>query len=136
MESIYHTLVPSMSKILIVDDSAVVRGRLVQLLAGLQKMEIVGEAEDAERGRELTRKLKPDVIILDVQMRNGGGIALLQNIKQMDPTSHVIVLTNEAYPEIRNRCLDAGADYFFDKSTEYHEMVAVLSGTTLRSGSH
>jgi DNA-binding NarL/FixJ family response regulator len=125
-----------MSKILIVDDSAVVRDRLVQLLAGLQEMEIVGEAEDAERGRELTRKLKPDVIILDVQMRNGGGIELLKNIKQMNPTSHVIVLTNEAYPEIRNRCLDAGADYFFDKSTEYHEMVTVLSGAPLRSGSH
>jgi DNA-binding NarL/FixJ family response regulator len=54
----------------------------------------------------------------------------------MNPTSHVIVLTNEAYPEIRNRCLDAGADYFFDKSTEYHEMVTVLSGAPLRSGSH
>jgi DNA-binding NarL/FixJ family response regulator len=80
--------------------------------------------------------LKPDVIILDVQMRNGGGIELLKNIKQMNPTSHVIVLTNEAYPEIRNRCLDAGADYFFDKSTEYREMVTVLSGAPLRSGSH
>lgn len=125
-----------MSKILIVDDSAVVRDRLVQLLAGLQEMEIVGEAGDAERGRELTRKLKPDVIIIDVQMRNGGGINLLQNIKQMDPAPHVIVLTNEAYPEIRSRCLDAGADYFFDKSTEYQEMVTVLSGAPLRSGSH
>jgi DNA-binding NarL/FixJ family response regulator len=54
----------------------------------------------------------------------------------MNPTSHVIVLTNEAYPEIRNRCLDAGADYFFDKSTEYREMVTVLSAAPLRSGSH
>ena len=125
-----------MRKILIVDDSAVVRDRLIQLLAGLQEMEIVGEAGDAERGRELTRKLKPDVIIIDVQMRNGGGIDLLQDMKRIDPAPHVIVLTNEAYPEIRNRCLDAGADYFFDKSTEYQEMVAMLGGARLKSSSH
>jgi two-component system OmpR family response regulator len=125
-----------MRKILIVDDSALVRDRLIQLLARLQEMEIVGEAGDAERGRELTRKLKPDVIIIDVQMRNGGGIDLLQDMKRIDPAPHVIVLTNEAYPEIRNRCLDAGADYFFDKSAEYQEMVAMLSGARLKSSSH
>jgi DNA-binding NarL/FixJ family response regulator len=125
-----------MRKILIVDDSAVVRDRLIQLLSGLQEMEIAGEAGDAERGRELMKKLKPDVIIIDVQMRNGGGIDLLQDMKRMEPASRVIVLTNEAYPEIRNRCLDAGADYFFDKSTEYQEMVTVLGGIPLRSGAH
>ncbi|HET6492312.1 MAG TPA: response regulator transcription factor [Burkholderiales bacterium] len=123
-----------MRKILIVDDSAVVRGRLTQLLAALPEMEIVGEAQDAKGGRELSGKLKPDVIIIDVQMR--GGIDLLQHIKRMDSAPHVIVSTNEAYPEIRNRCLAAGADYFFDKSTEYEEMVAVLKRTPVRSGSH
>jgi DNA-binding NarL/FixJ family response regulator len=125
-----------MRKILIVDDSAVVRGRLTQLLAALPEMEIVGEAQDAKGGRELRGKLKPYVLIIDVQMRNGGGIDLLQHIKRMDPAPHVIVSTNEAYPEIRNRCLAAGADYFFDKSTEYEEMVAVLKRTPVRSGSH
>jgi DNA-binding NarL/FixJ family response regulator len=125
-----------MRKILIVDDSAVVRGRLTQLLAALPEMEIVGEAQDAKGGRELSGKLKPDVIIIDVQMRNGGGIDLLQHIKRMDPAPHEIVSTNEAYPEIRNRCLAVGADYFFDKSTEYEEMVAVLKRTPVRSGSH
>lgn len=125
-----------MSKILIVDDSAVVRERLIQLLASLDGTEIVGQAGDAERGRELTRKLRPDVIIIDVQMRKGGGIDLLQDIKRMEPAPRVIVLTNEAYPEIRSRCLDTGADYFFDKSTEYQEMVTMLGGISVRSGSH
>lgn len=109
---------------------------MIQLLADLKGMEIVGQAGDADRGRELTKKLKPDVIIIDVQMRKGGGIDLLQDIKRIEPAPRVIVLTNEAYPEIRSRCLDTGADYFFDKSTEYQEMVAVLRGIPLHSGSH
>lgn len=125
-----------MSKILIVDDSAVVRDRLKQLLAGIGGLEIA-EAAHAEHGKSLARKFKPDAIIIDVQLRNGRGIELLQEMKRIDPASRVIVLTNEAYPEIRNRCLAAGADYFFDKSTEYQEMVAVLrSGMPVRSGAH
>lgn len=124
-----------MRRILIVDDSAVVRERLIELLARFEGMEVVGQAGSAEHGRELTARLKPDVIVIDVQMRKGGGIGLLHDIKQMRPPPQVIVLTNEAYPEIRSRCLDAGADYFFDKSTEYQQMVAVLSGTQVRSTS-
>lgn len=123
-----------MRKILIVDDSAVVRERLIQLLADLQGMEIVGQAEDADGGKELAKKLKPDIVVLDVQMRKGGGIGLLRDIKRIEPAPRVIVLTNEAYPEIRNSCLDRGADYFFDKSTEYQEMVAVLTGMFHRPG--
>lgn len=125
-----------MRKILIVDDSAVVRERLKELLTGLQGDETVVEAGQAESGRELTRKLKPDVIIIDVQMRSGRGIELLQDMKQVDPTPRIIVLTNEAYPEIRSRCLAAGADYFFDKSTEYQQMVSMLDDISLRPGAH
>ena len=124
-----------MRRILIVDDSAVVRERLIELLAGLEGMAVLGQAVDADNVRELTRKLQPDVIIVDVQMRKGRGINLLREVKRMDPAPQVIVLTNEAYPEIRSRCLASGADYFFDKSTEYHQMVAVLSGVPVRSPS-
>lgn len=116
-----------MSKVLIVDDSAVVRVRLKQLLAGIQGVEISAEAAQAEEGGALARQLKPDVVIIDVHMRNGAGIRSLQEMKHIDPPPRIIVLTNEAYPEIRNRCIAEGADYFFDKSTEYQEMVAVLS---------
>lgn len=125
-----------MRKILIVDDSAVVRERLKQLLVRLQGVEVVAEAGVVESGRKLTKKLKPDVIIIDVQMRDGRGIRFLQEVKRGDPAPSVIVLTNEAYPEIRSRCLAAGADYFFDKSTEYQQMVSVLSRMRPRSSAH
>ena len=116
-----------MSKVLIVDDSAVVRVRLKQLLAGIQGVEISAEAAQAEEGGALARQLKPDVVIIDVHMRNGAGIRSLQEMKHIDPPPRIIVMTNEEYPEIRNRCISEGAEYFFVKSTEYQEMVAVLS---------
>lgn len=116
-----------MNKILIVDDAAVVRDRLKQLLAAIQGLEVIAEAGNPERGRTLVRKLKPAAVIIDVQLRSGRGIELLREMKRVVPAPRIIVLTNEAYPEIRNRCLAAGADYFFDKSTEYQQVVAVVS---------
>lgn len=123
-----------MSKVLIVDDSAVVRERLRQLLARVQGVDIAAEAAPA--AGVLARRLKPDVIIIDVNMRNGGGIGHLRALKRVHPAPQLIVLTNEAYPEIRDRCLAAGADHFFDKSTEYQEIVAVLSAMPQRSPAH
>jgi DNA-binding NarL/FixJ family response regulator len=74
------------------------------------------------------RELKPDAVILDIQMPNSSGIDALQNIKIGGPTPVVIMLTNYAYPQYRKRCMDAGADFFFDKSTEFEEVVNVLRG--------
>lgn len=116
-----------MSRILIVDDAAVVRDRLKQLLAGIQGAEIIAESGQPERGTALVRKLKPDVVVIDVQLRNGRGIELVQEMRRIRTAPRIIVLTNDSYPEIRNRCLAAGADYFFDKSTEYEDMVELLS---------
>jgi len=61
-------------------------------------------------------------------MPKGGETDLLCDVKKVNPTAKVIVLTNDAYPEIRNKCIDEGADYFFDKSTEFQEVVSVLKG--------
>ncbi|MGQ0525785.1 MAG: response regulator [Betaproteobacteria bacterium] len=119
-----------MRKILIVDDSAVIRERLKQLLGGLKGVEVL-PAGEARRGRELAGRLKPDVIIMDVQTRDGRGMEMIQDLKRSHPVPSIIVLTNEAYPEIRNRCLTAGADYFFDKSGDYRELGSVLSDIQL-----
>jgi DNA-binding NarL/FixJ family response regulator len=116
-----------MRKVLIIDESALVRERIRQLLSGVQGLEVTAEAQRTERGVALAKRLRPDVVIVDVHLRAGRGIELLREMKRARPTPRIIVLTNEAYPEIRNRCLAAGADYFFDKSTEYEQMVNVLS---------
>lgn len=120
-----------MIRILIADDSAVVRERLVHLLADLGGIEVVGQAEDAVEARNLAAALKPDVAILDLRMPNGSGADVLADIKKFDPAPKVIMLTNYSQPENRRKCIDRGADYFFDKSTEFQKVVSVLKGLRL-----
>lgn len=115
-----------MMRILIADDSAVVRERLSGLLTDLRGIEVVGQAEDAIEARNLAEKLRPDVAILDLRMPKGSGADVLCDIKKLDPTPKVIMLTNYPHPENRKKCIDGGADYFFDKSTEFQKVVSVL----------
>ena len=117
-----------MMKILIADDSLVVRDRLVALLTEVRGVEVVAQAKDATEATNLATELRPDVAILDVRMPNGSGADVVREIKQLRPTPKVIVLTNYPHPENRKKCVDRGADYFFDKSTEFKKVVAVLRG--------
>lgn len=115
-----------MVRILIADDSAVVRERLKNLLVDLDGVEVVGQAEDGIEARNLAARLKPHVAILDLRMPDGSGADVLRDIKKLDPPPRVIMLTNYPHPENRRKCLDQGADYFFDKSTEFQKVFLVV----------
>ncbi len=115
-------------KVLIADDSIVVRDRLVTLLTELHGVEVVGQAKDAVEARNLAEELKPDVAIVDVRMPKGSGADVVRDIKKLNPTPKVIVLTNYPHPENRKKCIERGADYFFDKSTEFKKVMSVLRG--------
>jgi DNA-binding NarL/FixJ family response regulator len=121
-------------KVLIVDDSAIVRVRLAELLAELEGIDVVTQAEDALQAFELVKLLKPDVAILDVRMPRRSGIDLIADIKTTRQIPKIIVLTNYPTPEIREKCFSQGADYFFDKSGEIEEVISVLR--ELQRGCH
>lgn len=112
--------------VMLVDDSLTVRERLRALFSEVPKVEIIGEAKDESGALELLRKLNPEVAVLDIQMPSGSGIDLLQKISKMRRPRLVIVLTNLSDPQYRRKCLDSGADYFFDKSTEFDNVVKIL----------
>jgi DNA-binding NarL/FixJ family response regulator len=109
-------------KVFIADDSLVVREHLVTMLDELAGVEIVGQAENVAEAISAIGNLKPDVVILDIRMPGGSGIDVLQNIKQDRAASMVITLTNYPYPGYRQKCLQAGADFFLDKSTEFDQI--------------
>lgn len=109
-------------KVLIVDDSLVVRERLVAILDELAGIEIVGQAENVAEAISAVKSLQPDVVILDIRMPDGSGINVLHNIKQQGAGPKVIMLTNYPFPEYRQRCLNAGANFFLDKSTEFDQI--------------
>jgi len=113
-------------KFLIVDDSEIVRERLKAMLFEVPKVETISQAKDQQEATELLRDLNPEVMVLDIQMPGGSGIDLLHKVKKGQQPPLVIVLTNLSYPQYRKKCMDAGADFFFDKSTEFDKVFETL----------
>ena len=113
-------------KVFIADDSHIVREHLVTLLNELAGIEIVGQAENVDQAIGAIRKIQPDVVILDIRMPGGSGIDVLQKIKQDEVAPIVIILTNYPYPAYRQKCLQMGADFFLDKSTEFDQIPALF----------
>ncbi|MCB0178106.1 MAG: response regulator transcription factor [Anaerolineae bacterium] len=109
-------------KVFIADDSLIVREHLVTMFDELAGIEIVGQAETVAEAVTAIQKLHPDVVILDIRMPGGSGIDVLKRVKQGEVTPIVIILTNYPYPGYRQKCLQAGADFFLDKSTEFDQI--------------
>lgn len=113
-------------KVFITDDSSIVVERLADLLGQIRGLELVGHAGDVPQAAQLIQKLNPDVIILDLQLPNGSGLDVLKVVKRNSPQTCVIVFTNFPYPQYRKRCLDAGANFFLDKSSDFDKIPAIL----------
>lgn len=114
-------------KVFIADDSRIVQEHLVTILDELPEVEIVGQAETVAEAISAIGEVQPDVVILDIRMPDGSGIDVLQTIKQDNPAPAVIVLTNYPYPAYRQKCLQAGADFFLDKSTEFDQIPELIA---------
>jgi len=113
-------------KVFIVDDSRAFRKELINLLSKLKEVEIVGQAQDSVKPMEAIPKLKPDVVILGIPISGGNGIRLVKNIKKDKLAPIVMILTHYPYRQYREKYMDAGADFFFDKSTEFEKVIEVL----------
>ena len=115
-------------RVVIADDSSVVRERLTAMLSDVEEVETIGQAQDVGDAIDSFEELKPDAVILDIQMPGGSGIDVLKHIKKEQPDTVVIILTNYPYPQYRKECMDEGADFFFDKSLEFERAVEVCKG--------
>jgi DNA-binding NarL/FixJ family response regulator len=110
-------------KILIADDSDILRNHLITIISELEGVKIVGESRDTKSAIRDINKKKPDLVILDIRMPGEGGIHVLKVVKEKNPKLIVIIFTDYPYPQYRTKCLESGADYFFDKSTETEKMI-------------
>ena len=113
-------------KVFLVDDSVVFLQRLKRMLADVPDIQVIGETGNAQLAPDAILKQKPDVVLLDIHLLNGSGIDVLQSLKKSMPTLAVIILTNYPYPQYRQKCLEAGADFFFVKSTQFDQVVPAL----------
>lgn len=121
-------------KVLVVDDSKIIRDRLVNLLSVIKGVETVAEAENAKIAIWTYRDIEPEVLILDIRMRGVNGIELLKQIKNERHVSKVIMLTNFPYPQYKKKCLEQGADYFLDKSSEFDQVGEIIRNLVEQSG--
>ncbi len=120
-------------KVFLVDDSILIRQRLSRMLSNVPGVQVVGESLEPRDAATSILQAKPDVVILDIQLLGGTGMEVLQIVKKTTPSPVVIMVTN--YPEFRTRYLKAGADFFFDKSTEFHRIPLLLATMVRQSQS-
>ena len=114
-------------RVFIVDESAIMRERLAAIISDLAgAIELIGQAEDASGAAEAIRRLKPDLVILDLRTRSGSGIQVLREIKADATAPIVVILTNYPYPQYRKQCQELGAEYFFDKSMDFDRVPELL----------
>ena len=113
-------------KIFIADDSKIVRERLTTLLSELKDVEVIGYAGDVPDSIDAIRRLEPEVVVLDIRMPGGSGIDVLEQIKKKSNSPVFIVLTNYPYPAYRKKCMEAGADFFLCKSTQFDQVSEII----------
>ena len=120
-------------KLYIVEDSAIIRGRILSMISPLEHVEISGFSGFVSESIEEIKERKPDIIILDIRLNGGSGIDILTEIKNELPDSKIIMLTNYSYPQYRKKCFELGADYFFDKSKDFERKYGVHRMLTFNS---
>lgn len=117
-------------RVVIVEDSAIIRARLAESLLEIPNVEIVGQVETEGDALAVLRQQQWDVAVLDLQLKTGTGLGVLKGLgSTLRPrNAKIIVFTNYAFPQYRERSIALGADFFFDKSREFHRVREVLAG--------
>ena len=116
-------------RVVIVEDSPIIRARLAETLSEIPNLEIIGQAESESDALALLGGGGWDAVVLDLQLKEGTGLGVLKKLKQGGRPSNtkVIVFTNYAFPQYRDRSLSLGADFFFDKAREFHRVRDVVA---------
>jgi DNA-binding NarL/FixJ family response regulator len=115
-------------KVFIVEDSASIRERLAELMGEIDGAAVVGFADTPSDAIAGILNTRPDCVVLDYQLLGGTCIDVLHAVHPKAPSVVFLVLTNHANPQYRRLCLEAGANWFFDKSTEFRKIKGVISG--------
>jgi DNA-binding NarL/FixJ family response regulator len=111
-------------RVVLVDDHAVIRAGLAQLLAGTDDIEVVGQAEDGARALAVVRETDPDVVLMDLQMPGVDGVTATRDIKAAGLRSDVLVLTSYSDSERIVGALDAGAVGYLLKDADPDDVLA------------
>jgi two-component system, OmpR family, response regulator len=118
-------------RILLVEDSPLLRSRLESMLSQYAAFKVTGLAAAEAEAIEKLDTVPYDAIVVDVELRPGSGIGVIREARARnrdESQGHVwiVVLTNYDLPTVRERCMSAGADYFLDKMREIDQLMPIL----------
>ena len=107
----------------IVEDSSTIRQNLIETLKELAQVEPVGTTESEHEAKRWLAANPWDLVVIDLFLREGSGMNVLEACRQRQPAQKVVVLSNHSSRDVRWRCQQLGADAVFDKSTELEALV-------------
>jgi DNA-binding NarL/FixJ family response regulator len=123
-------------KVFIADDSNSVIERLTDLLEEIPGAQLVGCAGNVSEAVRGVAKTNPDALILDLQMPGGSGLDVLRAVRAEHPYLHIVICTNHPHKKYREECLNAGANFFLDKSSEFEKILSILRQLVRNGVSH
>ena len=115
-----------MIRLLLADDHRIVREGLAMMLADVEDIEIVGEADDGESLLLLMEEIEADVVLLDVRMPGMGGLEALPRLRAADPGVKVVILSMHDEPAYVTKAVEQGANAYLLKSTDRDELVRAI----------
>ena len=116
-----------MSRVLVVDDHAVIRRGVQGILRAYPEWELCGEAENGQEAIKLAETLKPEIIIMDVSMPILNGLEATRIIHELLPNTRILLLTLHSSTELVRTAFRAGARGYVLKSDAEHELVRALN---------
>ena len=115
-----------MIRVLLVDDHELLRAGLKSRLEPEPGIEVVGEADTAERAVLMARRVQPDLIVLDLLLPRKSGDEVIPELTEVAPQSRVLVVSSQAAPSSVRRALSAGAAGYLPKRSSDRDLVAAI----------
>jgi DNA-binding NarL/FixJ family response regulator len=118
--------VATTTDVFIVDDVPSMRARLAEFITDIPGVKVVGAAGSTSDAINGILETHPSCVLLDFKLIGGTGVDVLRAVHAKTPGTVFVVLTNSPDPQYRRACMEAGADHFFDKSTEFERIGEVI----------
>lgn len=116
-----------MTRVLLVDDHALFRKGVRALLATMVEVEVVGEAQSGPEAVEVCRSVTPDLILLDLQMPQGGGLEVIPALREAAPTAAILIVTMRADDSAVREALLLGAHGYVVKDADGDDFIRAVT---------
>lgn len=114
------------TRILLVDDHALVREGLRGILETQEQMQVIGEAGDADAAVAMAATERPDIVLLDIEIPGGEAVSTIARIRQCSPETQIIILSMYEGPQLVHDLLATGIRGYLLKSVHWQELVVAI----------